>query len=168
MPRTDAAWIDDLVGAIYDPIIVMPGGWGETLPKWLKDQVTLERLLENMIALREKRELKATDAECACYLYTANLEAPLDHDWTQIYLYVAGKAIRAKPGFKGEMDKDINVESITDYQQYQLDHMKRWIYDQRVKHRRSRNREERAKDVNSVPEEKEKKGELVGVQNSFF
>jgi hypothetical protein len=168
MARPDAAWIGDLVGAICDPIIVMPGGWGETLPKWLKDQVQIERLLENMVAVKEKRELRATDAEVACYLYTASLEAPLDHDWAQIYLYVAGKAMTGKPGGIKEMPEDIKVEKITDYQQYQLDHIKRWIYDARVKHRQLRNRAARAEERKSVDVEKEKEEELVSVQDSFF
>ncbi|MFC1871040.1 hypothetical protein ACFLYF_01365 [Chloroflexota bacterium] len=30
-----------------------------------------------------------TDAEVCAYLYTAGLSAPMDHDWSQIYLYVA-------------------------------------------------------------------------------
>ena len=46
-------WIDDIVGALFDPIIVMPGGWGDDLPKWLRTRVTLERLGENIVALRE-------------------------------------------------------------------------------------------------------------------
>ncbi|GAI53302.1 unnamed protein product, partial [marine sediment metagenome] len=86
-------WIDDLVGALFDPIIVMPGGWGDDLPEWLRTRVTLERLGENIVALREGRELTATDAEVACYLFTASLTAPMGSDWTQIYLYVAGQVI---------------------------------------------------------------------------
>ncbi len=34
-------WVDDIVGAFFDPIIVMPGGWGDDLPDWLKTRVTL-------------------------------------------------------------------------------------------------------------------------------
>ena len=66
-------WIDDIVGALCDPIIVMPGGWGEDLPDWLRKRVTLERLCENLLALKENREPTATDAEAACYLFTASL-----------------------------------------------------------------------------------------------
>ncbi len=44
--------ISDLVGCLTDPIIVFPGGWGDTLPEWLKNAVTLERLAMNMKALK--------------------------------------------------------------------------------------------------------------------
>jgi hypothetical protein len=28
--------ISEIVGALTDPIIVYPGGWGDTLPEWFK------------------------------------------------------------------------------------------------------------------------------------
>lgn len=54
--------VDELVGALTDPIIVFPGGWGDTLPEWLKTAITLERLEMNMKALRGE-EMTGTDAE---------------------------------------------------------------------------------------------------------
>ena len=42
--------IGDLVGTLTDPIIVYPGGWGDSLPEWLKNAIVLERLTENMKA----------------------------------------------------------------------------------------------------------------------
>src|SRR4030042_4014447 len=101
-------WIDDIVGALFDPIIVMPGGWGEDLPEWLRTRVKLERLAENIQALSEHRELTATDAEAACYLFTASLTAPIGGDWTQIYLYVAGGEM------KNKKPEDIKVEALTE------------------------------------------------------
>ena len=47
--------ISEIVGALSDPIIVYPGGWGDTLPEWLKNVVTLERLVMNMKALKGGR-----------------------------------------------------------------------------------------------------------------
>ncbi len=79
--------ISEMVGALTDPILVFPGGWGDTLPDWVKTQITLERLVMNMRALKGE-EMTGTDAEACAYLYTASLTAPMDDDWTQIYLYV--------------------------------------------------------------------------------
>ena len=31
--------IGDLVGTLTDPIIVYPGGWGDSLPEWLKNAI---------------------------------------------------------------------------------------------------------------------------------
>ena len=125
-------WIDDIVGALFDPIIVMPGGWGDDLPEWLRTRVTLERLAENIVATREGREITATDAEAACYLFTASLTAPIGGDWTQIYLYVAGGEMKDK------MPEDLKVEALTESQWRDLKELKNWIYRQRVKHRKEK------------------------------
>ena len=152
-------WIDDIVGALFDPIIVMPGGWGDDLPEWLRTRVTLERLGENIVALREGRELTATDAEAACYLFTASLTAPMGSDWTQIYLYVAGGEMKDK------MPEDIKVESLTESQWRDLKHLKRWIYERRVKHRKEKQRGERRQ---AKEEAEAKELATVPVQPSFF
>ncbi|GAJ12460.1 unnamed protein product, partial [marine sediment metagenome] len=60
--------ISDIVGVFCDPIIVFPGGWGEDLPEWLKSAITLERLIENIKALKGE-EMTGTDAEACAYLY---------------------------------------------------------------------------------------------------
>jgi len=161
--RKTERWIDDLVGALFDPIIVMPGGWGDDLPEWLRTRVTLERLGENIVALREGRELTATDAEAACYLFTASLTAPMDHDWTEIYLYVAGGEMKDK------MPEDIKVDTLTESQWRDLKHLKDWIYQQRIKHRKEKERAGRREERQAKEEaEAEKELETKAVQPSFF
>ena len=71
--------ISELAGVFTDPILVFPGGWGETLPEWLKGAITMERMIDNMKALKGE-EMTGTDAEACAYLYTASLTAPMDHD----------------------------------------------------------------------------------------
>jgi hypothetical protein len=156
-------WIDEIVGALCDPIIVMPGGWGEDLPDWLRQRVTIERLGENILALKESREPTATNAEAACYLFTASLSAPIGSDWTQIYLYVAGREIKNEA--KTEMLSDIKVEVLTEYQQRELKQLKNWIYQQRVKHRKDKKKDLRQGEhlVENVEEL-----ETEAVQQSFF
>jgi len=161
--RRTEGWIDDLVGALFDPIVVMPGGWGDDLPEWLRTRVTLERLGENIVALREGRELTATDAEAACYLFTASLTAPMDRDWTEIYLYVAGGEMKGEK--KLEMPEDIKVESLTESQWRDLKQLKDWIYQQRIKHRKEKKRGERRQ---AKEEAEAKELETRPVQPSFF
>jgi len=129
--------IDSLVGALMDPIIVMPGGWGDSLPDWIKGAIQIERL-----ALLMKGEETATDAEACAYLYTASLEAPIDSDWTQIYLYVAGKVVSKNREI--QIPEDIGVDSLNDYRMGLLRGLKDWIYERRVKHRREKQRVEKA------------------------
>jgi hypothetical protein len=136
--------ISDIVGVFTDPIIVFPGGWGDTLPEWLKGAVTTERLIENMKTLKGE-PMTGTDAEACAYLYTAGLTAPMDSDWTQIYLYVAGKVYEKHRTRESgaTIPEDIRVDRLSDYQMQHLDRLKAWIYRQRVKVRQERDRAER-------------------------
>ena len=129
--------VSDLVGTFTDPILVFPGGWGDTLPDWLKGAITMDRLEANIRASRGE-EPTGTDAEACAYLYTAGLTAPMDHDWSQIYLYVATKTYSRHKG--GEVPEDIRVENLDDYQMGELKRIKDWIYHQRVKARQERDR----------------------------
>ena len=135
--------ISDIVGTLTDPIIVSPGGWGDTLPEWIKTSITMERMIMNMRALKGE-EPTGTDAEACAYLYTVSLEHPIDRDWTDIYLYIAGKVYekwRTKDSGV-TMPEDIRVESLRDDQLADLNRLKAWIYRQRIKVRQERDRTE--------------------------
>ena len=136
--------ISDIVGALVDPIIVFPGGWGDSLPDWLKNTITLERLEMNMRALKGE-EMTGTNAEACAYLYTASLTQPMDSDWTQIYLYIATKVYekwRTKESGV-TMPEDVRVESLRDDQIADLNRLKEWIYHRRTQVRLERDRAER-------------------------
>ena len=132
--------ISDIVGALTDPIIVFPGGWGDTLPEWLKNAITLERMAMNMRALKGE-EMTGTDAEACAYLYTAALTQPVDHDWGQIYLYIATQTYRRWG--KNEMPGDIAVDKLDDEQMRDLNRLKAWLYQRRTTIRLDRDRAER-------------------------
>ena len=133
-------WIGDIVGALTDPIIVFPGGWGDSLPDWIKPAITLERFIENIKHSRGE-EPTGTDAEAMAYLSTASLTQSIDHDWTHIYLYLG--TITMCRHKKVEMPDDIKVESLDRNQQEDLARLKRWIYDRRTRIRQDRERAER-------------------------
>ncbi|MDD4859811.1 MAG: hypothetical protein PHR56_06370 [Dehalococcoidales bacterium] len=61
MNKTVEKGISDIVGCLIDPIIVFPGGWGDTLPDWLKTAITMERMMGNMKELKGE-EPTGTDA----------------------------------------------------------------------------------------------------------
>ncbi len=151
-PKTMEKGISDIVGVFCDPLIVFPGGWGDSLPEWLKTAITLERLVENMKALKGE-EMTGTDAEACAYLNTASLTQPMDHDWAQIYLYIAGKVYEKwrtkESGVK--MPEDIRVESLNDYQMGELKRLKEWIYkkrtDVRLEHARDYRRQKREEEA---------------------
>ena len=66
-------------------------------------------------AVTKGEQPTGTDAEVCAYLNTASLTVPMDNDWSQIYLYVAGKTY-SRWQQKSEMPDDIRVESLTDQQ----------------------------------------------------
>lgn len=127
--------IDALVGALADPIIVFTSPWMDTLPEWIKGEVKMQRLAQ----LMKGEEEVATDAEALAYMYPRALEAPLDSDWTEIYLYLGTQVVRHN------IPDDIRKDSLSDYQMGLLMELKRWIYRQRVKAREERGRAERRK-----------------------
>lgn len=149
-------WISEIVGVFTDPIIVMPGGWGDTLPGWIKEPITLERLIGNLEAIKTGR-MTATDAEAVAYIYTACLEAPIGHDWTEIYIYLTRKVMeRHMPHGKDfNFPADMIVEKLTRNQQDDLDHLKAWIYQQRSKVREERDRAGRREQKEAAAVEKE-------------
>ena len=139
MPKT-GDMVSDIVGIFTDPILVFPGGWGDTLPDWIKGAIIMGRLEMSVRSSRGDEET-GTDAEACAYLYTAGLTAPMDHNWSQIYLYVATKTYARHKG--GEVPEDIRVESLDDYQMGELKRLKDWLYHQRVKARQERDRTDR-------------------------
>ena len=143
--------IDELVSALTDPILIFPGGWGDSLPEWLKTAVTLERLEMNMKVLKGE-EMTGTDAEACAYLMTVSLTQPMDSDWTQIYLYVAGKTYRRWG--KNELPADIRVDSLNEYQAGELKRLKDWLYQKRVKVGQERERGERRQEREQEAEKK--------------
>lgn len=155
--------IEDLVGSICDPIIAYPSPWMDTIPQSLKQQITTDRLIEQMVAHRENREPTGTDSEALAYLYPASLEAPMDHDWTEIYLYLGARVVKSQGG---EVPDDINVRTLNRQQDEDLRRLKAWIYDRRRKHRT-----EKAKDIRKerlANEKQEKQDESPEDLQSVF
>jgi len=144
--------ISEIVGVFTDPILVFPGGWGDTLPEWLKNAITLERLEMNMRALKGE-EMTGTDAEACAYLYTMGLTAPMDHDWSQIYLYIAGKTYARHNG--NQVPDDIQVESLNNYRMTELNRLKSWLYRKRAQVRQEGDRIERRQAKEEVEAQRE-------------
>lgn len=140
--------ISNIVGALTDPIIVHSGGWGDTLPEWLKNAIVVERSAMNILALRGElklEEITGTNAEACAYLYTAALCFPFDHDWADIFFYITSQVYsrHRTPESGVEVPEDIRVESLNDQQKSDLRRLKDWIYQKRVQGRQERERAER-------------------------
>jgi hypothetical protein len=152
MGRTPEKAFENLVGVFTDPIIAYPSAWMDTIPDMIKEQVTIQRLIAAIAG-----DEMATDAEVAAYIYPRTLEAPIDHDWTQIYLYVTTKTCEMA---HQEVPEDIRVTKLTDWEMNDLNDLKRWIYKKRIEARGGRRREEKqqakiveARELPIVPEQ---------------
>jgi len=78
-------------------------------------------------------EPTGTDAEACAYLMTVSLTQPIDSDWTQIYLFIAGKTYTRWE--KNKLPDDIQVDSPNDYQTGELKRFKDWLYQKRIQAR---------------------------------
>jgi len=127
--------IDEMVGALTDPIIVWPmGGWGDSLPEKIKGDITIHRMLQ----LLKHEEGVATWPEVCAYLFTVTLERPVGHEWTDIYLY-------AMTQYMGDsVPADLKKESLGRYEMQLLDRFRRWLWDARHRARKHRSKVERS------------------------
>jgi len=136
MEKTMEKGISDIVGVFTDPIIAWPGGWMDSIPEKGKQQITIERLVMCMRAAKGE-EPTGTNAEALAYMYPRTMEAPMDRDWTDIYLYLGTKVMA---GAGAEMPEDIRRDSLDDYLMGKLNHLKAWIYQKRIQVRLERDR----------------------------
>ena len=143
--------ISDIAGVFTDPIIVYPaGGWENDIPEKVKQQVTLQRLVMCMSSFKGE-EPTGTDAEALAYMIPRTLEAPLDRDWVDIYLYLGTKFAEFN---KSEMPEDIRIDSLSDYQMGLLNHLKAWIYEKRRGVRQDKERAGRRQEKEEKTERK--------------
>jgi hypothetical protein len=133
--------ISDIVGVFLDPIVVWPGGWEDTIPPWIKEAIQLERLIENVRALKEG-DMTATDAEACAYCYTTFLCHVPDHDWVTIYQYLTTK-VSEMHRKEVTIPEDMRVDTLNEEQMRDLRQLKDWIYRKRTERRLEKDRAER-------------------------
>lgn len=113
--------VDDMIWALQGPIISFPSGWMSTIPAWMKERVPIDRMAQMM----RKEKGMASLLEAAIYLYPASLEAPMSHDWANIYMYVTTKTMEARGT---PVPEDIAQRTLSDYEMSQLKGLRNWIY----------------------------------------
>ncbi len=128
--------IDDMAGVFIDPLVIHRSGWADRsiVPDWLRKRIIIDRLIEVGLAHKEGRQPTGTDSEALAYMIPASLEAPLDSDWSEIYLHLGTVVMNGRDG--KEMPDDIKVKELDQYRRGLLNGLKRWIYEQRLKHRK--------------------------------
>ncbi len=139
--KTGVDPIEEMVGALTDPIIVYPSPWMDTIPQWMKDDLTMHRLVHLMKCSKgDEKWDEACDLEALMYIYPASLEFPLDEKWARIYIYLATKVMGDKvPG-------DVREDSIPDHYEAEMRRLKQWIHKKKVAARRDRRRQAKAEE----------------------
>ena len=129
-------WIDDIAGAICDPIIVYPGpGWERDLPPDLKKPVPLDRLIHTMLCLKRKASREeCCDLEALLYLFRAAMAAPMPDRWNRVYLYLGAKVMgQAAPEGFAEEHGELSQTDMDDLQK-----LKRWVQQKKIEARKAR------------------------------
>lgn len=135
--RELAHFVDDVAGALADPLVVYPGGWEDTVPKWLRDQVPLDRLLLMMEA-KGKRVESGTDSEALAYISTVIPIAPVESEWANIYLWLGRKVMKGglmAPRVDEKAFGKISPEKLSDQEKSMLEDLKAWIWRKRTSRR---------------------------------
>ena len=74
-------------------LVVADIGWAESIPKWIKEAVAQERLINGLIGITTGKE-EVGDAEVLVYLYTANLRGPISHYLSEVFIYLTGVCLQ--------------------------------------------------------------------------
>jgi hypothetical protein len=164
------------------PLVVHKSLWSETLPTWVRKAVYKDRL-EQILTETENGVTGdlATPTEVMAYMYAASLDAPLSHEWTNIYLWCSNYALTKHKRFsEGQTYWDrIGVEPITlsDYErkeylnQLQRD-IRRTVVNKAAQNGWNKNRLGQGSPVNGNGRQKDRLGLKAGgnkvVQVSLF
>jgi len=137
--------LEVLATALADPLVIYPSGWDLSLPEWLRQAVTEERLAR--LATGDGDGLPAsaglaTLAEALAYLYCAGLTVPLSHEWAEIYGNLAARYMADRGA---TLPEDMQPRDFTDYEERLLDELRRDIRCSQVREAKKQRRERRKK-----------------------
>ena len=115
------------------PLIVADTAWAESLPEWLKNEISSERMLLGLLDQVSKKTLtpeeQIGDAEVVAYLMTASYVAPMDHEFANIYLFVTARLMKKVKGI--DIPKEMKVDKLTSDEERKLKDLKLFIWNSR-------------------------------------
>ena len=88
-PAAEQRWTAGDRRYLAGPLIVGDPAWGSDTPAWLHAAVRIARL--GLVLAGEHEH--ASEEEAVAYLMAASLAAPLHHDWTALYFWVAARVL---------------------------------------------------------------------------
>lgn len=142
--KPERDWVDDLVGAIADPIIVFPNtGWEQDLPEPVKKYLPLARLAH--LSQQQKGNIPydvCCDSEALLYLYPRSMAAPMTGQWFRIYMYLFNQVMT---DLKFTVTDDLVPEKeLSAYDMSALNGLKRFIQRKKVEARKGKRKRAQA------------------------
>ena len=130
-----------LFSAFERPVVYdsMGRAWVDTLPAWTRGEILNERLIQVI----KGEEGKATDSEVVAHLYTASMARALPHEWVNIYAYLVRQLMRRAKRASNidQIEKELRVRPLDDYEQRLLDRLKRDMWDAGMRASKQKRRE---------------------------
>ncbi len=101
LQTADLPFSKDQYRFLCGPIVQHESQWRDTTPPWLFGAVTAERLriLFDEYEDGKKEGWKVGHAELTAVIYPRTMDAPMDHDYSQIYLWASINASSKKHGW---------------------------------------------------------------------
>ena len=123
---TTNKYVFELMDALKSPVLTHAQSWADCIPQRILDIIPIARLKSLML----KEEL-ATYPEVSAFIMTRCMEAPMDNEWTEIYLHVSCKV--CEDYFNEDHWKELNAKKeLSDYEnKYHLLPLRRHIYEKR-------------------------------------
>jgi len=128
MNREIEAQVFNLMDALRSPVLTHDVSWASVIPQRILNVIPLAR----MKALIANEEM-ATEPETVAFMMTRVMNAPMDHEWAEIYCYLGCKVCEDYFGQDG-WDSVKAKRTLTEYEEkHHLLPLRKWIYERRRK-----------------------------------
>lgn len=131
-------FVDQMMYLLTAPHVGYKDDWMDLFKTRAQD-ITLERFKHHR-EIFEKEQ--CTELEAMLYLSTASMEAPMHHDWVDIYMWLFH---RWSP--EAADANDIPLKELDPNQMEQLSRMRHWIYRTQMNHIKAKSRGDRLEEV---------------------
>lgn len=135
----------EIMDALTAPVLTHCELWKDSIPKRLLDAIPMARLIAQM-----KQEQLATYEEVCAFIMTRTFEAPMDHDWTDIYTHVSCIVCERNWG-EDHWDEVKAPRELSEYVKGHLTHLRKWIYKRRREHVKSKLKADKQTETDQPP-----------------
>ncbi|MFQ6027691.1 MAG: hypothetical protein ACE5Q6_09385 [Dehalococcoidia bacterium] len=135
--QEEERFVSQFMYLLTGPYITWPG-W-EDLAVKRKDDILLYRLAHAREIFEQQL---CTEFEAMLYVSTASMEHPMNHDWTEIYMWLFR---RWNPEQADEIE--LNVRELDNNQLEQLNRLRRWLFQRQMNHLKAKQRDANRKEV---------------------